>query len=393
MGKENFARLNEKFGISSLERKAPVIWLHAASLGETNIALNLAAHLGQKYPYYQVLITNGTKAAAEACARSNLSNMVHQYVVADIYFCVQRFLKFWQPKLAIFIESEIWPNIVDLTSKTCPIIIVNGSLSQKSFRQWSYCPQTISKLLAKFSLIITKGNHEELRYKALGAKEVVNLGNFKFSNERLKIDTIAQQQMSLQTVGRRVIVAASTHEEDEELACACYLALKEKYPNLLLIIVPRHLSRIDSIIKYLASQNLDVAVRSKEQVILPTSDVYLADTMGELGLFYSLAHISIIGGSLKRGSHNIIEPSTFNTAIIFGPDVSKSRDVAEHYLQHQAAAQFHDLAEAIKLTDFFLQNPQVITAYSNRAAKIVAAGENILPDYIAYISRFIENDC
>jgi 3-deoxy-D-manno-octulosonic-acid transferase len=391
-GKEDLSRLGERFGYSTAKKTKPVIWLHCASVGETMIALNLIKILAKLYKSHQFLLTSGTVTSSSIVLKSKLANLTHQYTPLDLGFCVKNFIKFWRPELGILIESEIWPNLVDIATQNFPVLLVNATMSDTSYKKWFYFRSLIVSIVNKFSVIMTKDEGSEDKFKKLGAKNVVHLGNLKFANAKPNVDSKNFNDLSNQIDQRQVLLAASTHEGDDDFILNCYNILKKTHKNLLLIIAPRHPARSGQIIKSIIARNLTLSVRSKNHPINQEVDVYLADTIGELGLFYSLANVSFIGGSLKNGGHNIIEPSYFNNLILFGPDMSNFFEIAKNFIENRGAIMCRDLAETTETINYFLDNPEQIKAYNVAAKKIVDKKKNIMSDYLNYISKFLSHD-
>ena len=389
-GKEDLSRLKERLGIATKQKLASIVWLHAASVGETIIALNLIRSLSQIYPKHQFLLTTGTLTSSSLVEKKSDLNLIHQYIPIDVPYCINKFMNYWQPQVAIFLESEIWPNLLQISSKKCPVVLVNARMSDKSYHKWRYYKSLIKFSLNCFKLILAQTQDDGIKFSKLGARNVINLGNLKFSNAKPEFDISLFQNLSKQVGDRKILLAASTHEGDEEFIAQCYKNLKLKHRDLLLIIAPRHPNRASQIVKLLEKKHLIASLRTKEQDINEETDVYLADTIGELGLFFALANISFIGGSLQNGGHSIIEPSFFKTMIIFGPDMSNFAQVANEYILKNAALSFQNLAQAIEIIDRFLQFPRDIEQYSLAAMQIVEDKKQILANYLQYIEQFIQ---
>jgi 3-deoxy-D-manno-octulosonic-acid transferase len=388
-GKEDFSRLKERFGMATLLAPGPVIWLHAASVGEALVALNLIGNLSQSHPKHQFLLTTGTVTSSQLVSQRKDASLIHQYAPIDVPYCVSKFLDHWQPKIAIFLESEIWPNMLHISKKKCPVLLVNARMSDRSYGKWSYCRSLLASCLKCFSFILAQSQQDCFRFSQMGSKTAVNLGNLKFCNTKPEVDSVAFEYVRHHSAGRMILLAASTHQGDEEFITQCYKSLKQKHKNLLLIIAPRHPSRAPQITKLLEESNLVLASRTLLQRINQETDVYLVDTIGELGLFFSLANISFIGGSLKNGGHSIIEPSFFKTLIIFGPDMGNFSQVASEYIMKNAALSFENLPQATAIIDRFLQSPNDVESYSLAARQILQDKKQILHNYLRYIERFI----
>ncbi len=387
-GKEDLCRLKERLGIATASKTGLVIWLHAASLGEAVVALNLIRHLSQK-SRYQFLLTTGTVTSSKLAANVKDLSLTHQYIPIDVPYCIDAFINYWRPEIAIFLESEIWPNLLHAAKKTCPVLLLNARMSDRSCNKWRYFRSLLASCLKCFKFILTQSQEDYLRFKKLGAQNVVNLGNLKFSNSKLDIDEDLLASLRRQILGRKILFAASTHQGDEEFIIACYKSLKLKHKDLLLIIAPRHPDRAPQIGELLKKNHLVSSLRSAGQTINDKTDIYLADTIGELGLFFSISSISFIGGSIKNGGHSIIEPSFFNTLILFGPDMSNFSQVASEYIAKNAAVSFCDLSQATDLINRFLQFPRDIEQYSLAAMQIIKDKKQILSSYLQYIEQFL----
>jgi len=383
--KVDLTRLGEKLGIAKIKRpNGELIWLHAASVGETFIALKLMEELSRDERYF--LLTTCTTTSAEIAANQDLTSMIHQYAPCDFTFCINKFLNHWQPSIGIFIESEIWPNRINLASNRFKISLLNARMSDRSFARWKFCKGLISFCLSKFSLILAQSKEDRLRFEQLGAKNAIYAGNIKYSITPPKVNSKNLDTIKDEIGNRCVLLAASTHEGDEEFILNCYENLKKDNPELLLIIAPRHPIRAEQISNLIENKGFVCSRRTKKDPITPKTDVYLADTIGELGLFYSLANVSFIGGSLKNGGHNILEASFFKTFIIFGPDMSNFKEIATEYLQNNAAVSFKDETEATNIIKSALNNSKLLDSQNKAASSILEQKSQILNTYIQHLN-------
>jgi 3-deoxy-D-manno-octulosonic-acid transferase len=317
-GKEHPERLSERLGQASMPRpKGPLIWVHGASVGEMLAAISLIERLRARD--FAVLVTSGTVTSA-ALAEQRLPNgVLHQFIPLDAPRFVRRFLDHWRPGLALFVESDLWPNLIcSSANRKIPMIIINGRLSERSFKRWRRVPGVIAALLNRFDLCLAQSAADAERYTKLGAPRVNATGNLKLDVPAPPADEAALRRLR-DIVGKRpVVIAASTHAGEEAAVIGAHRRLRAKFPALLTIIVPRHPARGESIADSAKVAGLPVALRSRRAQPMPD----IGDTLGELGLMYRLAPIVFMGGSLaSHGGQNPIEAIRHGAAIIHGPHV------------------------------------------------------------------------
>src|SRR5689334_12493364 len=329
-GKEDPARTDERRGLSHDARpQGPLIWIHGASVGEVLAAAALIERL--RASNLRVLVTSGTVTSAAIVARRFPSDVIHQYVPYDAPRFVQRFLDHWRPSLALFIESDLWPNLILAgAARRLPMVLINGRMSQRSFPRWQRMSRSISALLGSFELCLTQSRTDAERFAALGGRNVLTTGNLKLDVPAPPADPARLERLSAITRGRPAIVAASTHPAEEEIIIAAHKSLSGFFPALLTVIVPRHPNRGTAVAQLVAGSGLQPALRSREELPMAETDIYVADTMGELGLFYRLASIVFMGGSLvAHGGQNPIEAIKLGAAVVHGPHVFNFTDVYE----------------------------------------------------------------
>jgi len=328
LGKEDPARVGERRGISADVRpRGPLVWIHGASVGEVLAAAALIERV--RALNIRILLTSGTVTSASIVANRFPPDIIHQYVPFDSPRYVARFLDHWRPSLALFIESDLWPNLI-LTSaaRRLPMVLINGRMSHRSFPRWRRIAGTISALLGRFDVCLAQSQVDADRFAALGGRNVVTTGNLKLDVPAPPADPARLERLMGVTRGRPIVVAASTHPGEEELFLEAHRRLAAIFPSLLSVIVPRHPDRGQTIARATAASGLHVALRSREQLPIATTDIYVADTMGELGLFYRLAPIVFMGGSLiPHGGQNPIEAIKLGASIVHGPHVFNFADV------------------------------------------------------------------
>jgi 3-deoxy-D-manno-octulosonic-acid transferase len=267
--------------------------------------------------------------SAAIVARRFPPDIIHQFIPFDAPRYVARFLDHWQPSLALFIESDIWPNLVLAgAARRVPMVLINGRMSPRSFPRWQRAAATIAALLGRFDLCLAQSATDAERFSALGSPNVVTTGNLKLDVQPPPADDAKLEQLMAMTRGRPVVVAASTHHGEEDFLLDAFRALQRLFPELLLVIVPRHPDRGESIACMIAAAGVSVALRSRDELPSGTTAIYVADTMGELGLFYRLAPVVFMGGSLvEHGGQNPIEAVKLGAAILHGPHVANFADV------------------------------------------------------------------
>ncbi|TVR06714.1 MAG: 3-deoxy-D-manno-octulosonic acid transferase [Salinarimonadaceae bacterium] len=327
-GKEDPRRMSERRGVPGEDRpEGHLAWLHGASIGETMSILPLIERLARRG--VTVLVTSGTVTSAEIIAQRLPPGAIHQFVPVDVPRFMSRFLDYWRPDIALFAESEIWPNaILALEKRDVPLILINGRLSERSYRRWSKVPGVVEALLSRFSLCLAQSAGDAERLQRLGAPRVGVAGNLKFDSPPPPADPRLVAALQGMVAGRPVWVAASTHPGEEEMVVAIHRALARRYANLLTIVAPRHPRRGEVIAEIAQDSALRTARRSLGEQPSREIDFYVADTVGELGLFYRLAPLVFVGGSLvPRGGQNPIEPAKLGAAILHGPHVQNFSEV------------------------------------------------------------------
>jgi 3-deoxy-D-manno-octulosonic-acid transferase len=321
-GKEDPARLTERYGETRTARPAgPLVWVHGASVGELLAVVPLVERIHSKG--FAVLCTSGTVSSAQVAEQRLPKTVIHQYVPLDLPRFVERFYDHWRPDLALFVESDLWPNLI-LTAKErgIPLILVNGRVSERSFNRWRIIPATIAALLRRFDLCLAQSAGHAARYRDLGAPRISTTGNLKLDVPEPPADAADLAALRQALGDRPTIAAASTHAGEETALIEAHRRLRNTFPRLLTIIAPRHTDRGPGIVEIANAAGLSTALRSRGSLPDPTDDIYVVDTMGELGLVYRLAPIVFVGGSLaSHGGQNPIEPIKLGAAVLHGPHV------------------------------------------------------------------------
>jgi len=296
-----------------------------------------------------MLVTTGTVTSGELAEQRLPPGVIHQFLPLDVPRFVRRFLEHWQPELALFVESDLWPNVmIETAARNVPMILLNGRLSERSFERWRYMQDTIASLLRRFDLCMARTPADAGRLVGLGAPRVVTSGNLKLDVPAPPADSAELATLADALAGRPVIAAASTHAGEEDIVIATHVRLRKNFPGLLTLIAPRHPERGAGVVEIAKAAGLQVAQRSRGEPPQAATDIYVADTVGELGLIYRLAPVVFIGGSLVRhGGQNPIEAAKLGAAILHGPHVW---NFAELYEALDAAHGAELVSDADRLT-------------------------------------------
>ncbi len=346
-GKEHAVRLRERRGESLVARPpGPLLWLHGASVGELTAILPLIQRLHGRE--FTVLVTSGTVTSAGLAEQRLPPGVIHQFVPIDVPQFVNRFLDHWQPNLALFVESDLWPNMIMASSaRGVPLILINGRLSERSFRRWRFAPRTIGALLRRFDLCLAQSAGDATRYAGLGAPRITTTGNLKLDAPAPPADDGKLKALEAAIGGRPIIGAASTHPGEEAAVLDAHRRLKGTFPGLLTLLAPRHPERGPGIAEIAKVMGLEAKLRSRGEMPEVHTDVYIADTLGELGLLYRLAPIVFMGGSLvSHGGQNPIEAIKLGAAVLHGPNVW---NFSEIYLTLDVAGGAEQVTDAGKL--------------------------------------------
>jgi 3-deoxy-D-manno-octulosonic-acid transferase len=372
-GKEDPDRIQERRGEATIARpKGRIVWLHGASVGEFLSIVPLVERLQARG--VTVLVTTVTLTAARLAAKRLPPGALHQFMPWDVPGFIDRFLDHWQPDLAIFAESELWPNlIIRTTDRGTPLIQVNGRMSERSFKGWTRVKGSIRCLLSRFELCLMQTVDDARRVAELGAPRVQTTGNLKFDVPAPAADPAAMAALSAAIGKRPVLFAASTHEGEEEIVLAAHKLMAPKLDNLLTIIAPRHPERGNGIARLAEAEGLLASQRSSGSLPVRGTAVYVADTLGEMGLFYRLAPVAFLGGSLIRhGGQNPIEPAKLGSAIIHGPNVYNFQAVYAALVDRMATHEVDDAEGLAAAALYLLQDADARTRQVEAAAAAVA---------------------
>ena len=372
-GKEDRQRSSERYGIAGRARPngGPLVWVHAASVGESLAVLPLVRAIAADG--LSIVMTTGTMTSAKLVEERLSDCVIHQYVPLDVRPAVRRFLRHWQPDLAIVAESEIWPlTIHELSTQRIPQILVNARLSDRSFQRWKAKPRLAEALFETFAHVVAQSDVDGERFRLLGAPAVTVAGNLKADAEPLPVDADALDALDAAIGTRPRFAAISTHPGEEEIIAAVHGELKARHERLLSIIVPRHPERGAAIAKALTDKGHVVRRRSLGELPDDGTDIYLGDTMGELGIYLRLTEITFVGKSITgQGGQNPIEAAMLATGILTGRYVQNFRDTYQRLLRNGGARIVRDADGLVTEIDRLLTDPIQRMAMSRAALQSV----------------------
>ncbi len=396
-GKEDPTRVKERYGQASQPRpNGPLIWLHAASVGEAQSALITVSRLLAWRDNLHILVTTGTVTSASLMATQLPDRAIHQYCPLDQPQWVAAFLNHWQPNYVLWMESELWPNmLLALKERTINAALLNARLSERSRKRWSLIKNSARAVLSTFQLILTQTPNDALAFQTLSESNIQVSGNLKYSAAPLSFNNSTFNALKAAIDNRPMWVYASTHAGEEALACSVHQQLKTSIPNLLTIIVPRHPARREEIHTLCNSYtNLNTIFRDKNHT-LPThdTDIYIANTLGELVLFYRLAPLAMIGRSLSDdggGGHNPIEAAQLGAAILSGPHVQYQKEIFDDMAAAQAVSIVNNADDLTHTLATYFQNPTRLNDLQKNGKAFVESKAQVIEKIEKHLLPLIE---
>ena len=389
-GKEEEARLGERRGFASWARPdQELVWAHGASIGETLSLLPVVEALVARG--LSVLVTSGTTTSAAILANRLPPGAFHHYVPLDSPGFVGRFLDHWQPRLALFAESEIWPNmILELERREVPLVLVNGRLSPRSHAGWQRAPATALAPFGRFTSCLAQSEGDARRLASLGATVAGVAGNLKFDSRPPPADPAAVERLSAAIAGRPVWLAASTHPGEEEMVLAAHRAMADRFPRLLTMVAPRHPDRAEAIADLATLDEVESALRSRDAGIARDTAFYVVDTVGELGLFYRLAPLVLMGGSLvPHGGQNPIEAARLGAAILHGPHTGNFDEIYQALDASGGALAVEDGERLAEAAGQLLGDTRLTRDMARSAAETVGRFTGALDRTMAALAPFL----
>lgn len=392
-GKEEPARLGERWGRAGQARPAgKLVWIHAASVGESLAVLPLLDAIRAQHPGLACLMTSGTVTSARLLAERLPAGVIHQFVPVDLPQAVGRFLDHWRPDLALFVESELWPTMLRaLARRGTPLALVNARMSAGSFKGWNRVPGLAPGLLAGVRLVLAESPDSAERFRRLGAPAVAAPGNLKLAAPPLVADAAELARLSTLLGARPRFVAASTHPGEEAIVAEALASLRRRWPDLICVLAPRHPDRGAELAALLRGSGLAVAQRSAGQSPDAASAVLLADTLGELGLVYRLAGMAFIGGSLvPKGGQNLLEPARLGRALLAGPHLENFAQPAQHLERAGALRRVADAASLAAAVARWLEDPAALATAAAAAEAAARTEAGVLQAMLQGLAPLLE---
>ncbi len=386
--KEDFIRFKEKLSFFTKNRsKGKLVWFHGASVGEFQSIIPLLEKYNKSKTINQILITSNTLSSAKIISKLKLKKITHQFFPIDNNFIVKRFIDYWKPSIALFVDSEIWPNmLINLDKEKIPTVLLNARITKKSYNRWIKFKSFSQLIFNKFDLCLSS-NRETVNYlKKLGAKKIKYFGNLKYSqseNEKIEIDSQTKKFITKRTTW----CASSTHSSEEKFFGLVHNKLKRKYKNLLTVIIPRHIDRKDHIRGELLDLGLKVHVHEPKTKIKNDTDIYLVNSFGKTKSFYSILRNVFLGGSIiKHGGQNPLEAVRYNCNILHGPNVFNFTEIYQFLNKQKISKKINNLNQAVNTLDKLFSSKKSQKNIKNKINKI---GQKILKKNIHEINLIL----
>ncbi|WP_018248131.1 3-deoxy-D-manno-octulosonic acid transferase [Orenia marismortui] len=381
---EDFSGVLERFGFLSKDiikkvKDEKVIWVHAASVGETGAASPVVSELKNKFPEYKIIFSTMTNTGRNMAQKIIKEADVFIYLPFDFFMIVKRVLKVIKPKLLVIMETELWPNLIKYSKKQgSKVMLVSGRISDSSFKQYKYLGPLLKNMFDQIDLLSMQSEKDMNRILELGAEKdkVSNNGNTKFDQEYGQVNTEVKEAIYHEykiDPKQPIIVAGSTHDNEEEELIPLYQELKRRFDNLVFLLVPRYINRVEELEKIYNHAGINTVRRTKIEARDPAKEsVILVDTIGELAKLYGIADLVFVGGSLiERGGHNILEPAAQGKLVFFGPHMFNFKDSTKLLLEHKVGIQVNGVSELIDQMDYYLSNPEILEEDSRQAIKMI----------------------
>ena len=387
--KEDYKRVKEKLCFFSKSKKSgKLIWLHGASVGEFQSIVPLVEKFEKTKNISQILITSNTLSSSKIISKIKSKKIIHQFFPIDTNFLSKKFLDYWKPSLALFIDSEIWPNmILNLEKNNIPMILINGRITKKTFDRWKRFSNFSNFIFSKFKLCLSSSKESQTYLKRLGANKTKYIGNLKFSQSENEINKISAKTKKY--ISKRVIwCASSTHNSEEEFCGHIHKKLRNKYQNLLTIIIPRHIDRVEEIENQLENIGLKTHKEIPEKKIPKNTDIYIVNSYGKTKSFFSICKNVFLGGSIiNHGGQNPLEAARFGCNILHGKNVRNFKEIYKFLKNQKITYEINKSNNMAETLNKLLSSKKNFK--KNIKKKINLMGKKILKDTLKEIDIFL----
>ena len=385
--KEDINRFQEKYCIYSRKNLQKTIWFHAVSVGELMSIIPVVKRIEKNKKIKKIIVTTSTISSAKIFKKQKFKKTIHKYFPLDTDFLTKRFINFWKPELAIFVDSEIWPNMIkNLKKKQIPIILLNARFTKSSFEKWLIIKSFAKKIFGQISIALPQNTETKKYLKILGIKKIILAGNIKYFGEKTLVKNKSPKLMK-QFKKFKVFCAGSTHNTEEILITKLHIELKKFLPNLITIVIPRHINRSENIINDLNKLKINVLKHSTKKNISKKTDIYLVDTFGETKNFYNLSNIAFLGGSIvNHGGQNPLEAARLGNYIINGPNIGNFTEIYDYLKINKIS---YTTSKILKMRDIVLSKINKKLPFSKRK-KIFDTGNKILENNVSIIKKYIQ---
>ncbi len=390
--KEDVRRFKEKFCIFSKNKNSgKLLWFHGASVGEIQSITPLIEKLEKNKKIKTILITSNTLSSSKIFQKLKLKKTIHQFFPIDTNFLIKKFLNYWKPSAAFFVDSEIWPNtIYNLDKNKIPIILINGRITKSSFEKWKKLPSFSRDIFDKINLCFPSSKQSEKYLKQLGVKRIKFIGNLKFSQSENEKLSKSNNEIENFIKNKKTWCASSTHNTEELICGIVHKNLKKKYKNLLTFIIPRHIERTDAIIKELNDMNLITHTHEPKKKIPKNTDIYIVNSYGKTKSFYNICKNIFLGGSLiKHGGQNPLEATRYGCNILYGPNVDNFKEIYKFLDKLKISNKVNNHHQlSYRLNKMFLKKQ----SSKKKQYRLNSIGDKILNTTYEQVNLFLKNE-
>ncbi len=389
--KEDLKRFKEKLGFFSIRKKnGNLVWFHGASVGELQSIVPILEKISKDKHINQILVTSNTLSSSKVMEKLNIKKVIHQFFPIDTNYLSKKFINYWDPKSVFFIDSEFWPNMIEnLDKKKIPINLINGRITKKTYKKWNTFPKISKKIFLKFNLCLASSKESAKYLRNLGAKKIKYLGNLKFTQSENE-KTFLNKKLKKFILSKKVWCASSTHQTEEKFCGEVHKELKKKYKDLLTIIIPRHIDRLEGIKKQFKNLNLKIHTHESKKKIDKDIDIYIVNSYGKTKSFYNVCKNVFLGGSIiNHGGQNPLEAARYGCNILHGPNIHNFKEIYQFLKKNKISSKIIYQRQIVKYLDKFISKKTDSVQIKN---KLNSISQKILISTYKEIQVIIKND-